>query len=125
MIRDIDFKENEEFIKLLKKATKPAISTDFTEHIMGNVALLRINKSTSAKDMKRSYIFLVLAVLISFLSIFQILYFEYAVSDLVNSYLPNLAAYITYVLLSLISGLIFYQLNNLLNYRFVEIEQIS
>jgi hypothetical protein len=124
-MNSIDFKKNEEFIKLLKKATKPIIPVDFTEHIMGNVALLRINKSTSAKDMKRSYIFLVLAVLISFLSIFQLSYFEFAVSDLVNSYLPNLAAYITYVLLSLILGLIFYQLNNLLKYRFVEIKHIS
>lgn len=121
----IDFKENEEFIKLLKKATKPVISVDFTEHIMGNVALMRINKPASTKDIKRSYIFLVLAILISFLSIFQLSYFEFAVSDLVNSYLPNLSEYITYLLLSLISGLIFYQLNNLLMYRFVEIKQIS
>ena len=115
--------KREAFKEILKKATVPKPLVNFTDAIMENILIADVRSKAFNKNIKRSWLFILIAVLLSIVSVSQLTYVELAFMDIVNKYLPGIFEVFTFTLLSFLAGLFFYQLNNLLTYQFSETEK--
>lgn len=114
--------KSKEFENILKKTTSPTPSLDLTNLIMGKIKLIDAKNALYKKYIKKSWFFIIVAVILSLKMAMQLSYFELALADIVNSYLPGSSQIFTFTLLSLIASLVFYQFNSLLNIKLVKDE---
>ena len=115
-----NIENSKEFKEILKRATEPTPSLDFTNIIMGKVKLIDLKRGMYKKYIKRSWFFIIVAAILSLKVVLQLTYVELAFADIINPYIPGASQFFTYAILSLIAGMFFYQFNNLLNYKFAE-----
>jgi len=117
-MNNIELKDKNEFKAILSKPTIPNMSEDFTDAIMEKVIAVNAKQKLFNKCIKLSWFFIIIAVTLSIKTVLQISYFELEFDEAANSILPQALKISVYILLSVLSGLFFYQLNNLLTCRF-------
>jgi len=112
----------ESFKKILNAAEKSNLSLDFTNSVMGQLATIGVKNKIYKRYMNRSLGLFILTVFLALAGIYVFANIEIAIQGATNNLIAQAFNIFIYTLISVLSGLIFYQLNNLLSYRFAEIK---
>ncbi len=117
-MKNTDLNNNDELKNILSKATAPNLSADFTNTIMKKVITADAKSVLLIKYIKLSWIFIFIAFVFSIKTVLQLSYFELEFAEAANSIIPGLSEIFFLFLISILSGLFLYQLNNLVSCRF-------
>lgn len=110
-----NLEENKKVIKLiLGKKKQPKLSGDFTQKVMSRVLTIEITKK---RDLRRSWLWLVVGVISLLLSLWLFSKYSVAVAPFFDHLLPGLFNYYLAAIGAVVTFMLFYQLNNLLTVK--------
>jgi len=115
---DQQIENNQQIKKILQKASKPEVPLNFTSILMDKIYSIELTNKLFQRYIKRSWFFITLAFILALPGISQINIIGSAFKAFVDGLLPGVFEIFIYSLLIFISGLLLYQLNNLLSYKY-------
>lgn len=103
---------------LLQKASSGSSKIDLTHAIMSEIIAIEAKKQVDKKYLKRSWMFVGLAVLLAINLLYIFSFFQTSIVSSIDIYLPGFAQALIYFTFSGLIGWFLYQFNSLISLQF-------
>ena len=115
--------EDKELALLLKKSSQPKVSVKLSNSIMNQIQQMEDRKSLFQKYIRRSWIFISLACILSLKVVGSFSVIQALFAVWLNSILPGAYDVLSYLVITLIAGLLLFELNLLATHHFAKIQK--